>query len=90
MSERSARRDRPTEPIREAHEKARSVYCSPWVHREPAARGVASCENNAAELMLQAEIRSKARRWFVVHTTDSRHCPPKFPSSNPSSTLKTS
>jgi transposase InsO family protein len=67
------RRERLTEQIREVHEEARSVYGSPRVHRELAARGVDCCRNTVAKLMRQAEIRSKARRRFVVRTTDSRH-----------------
>lgn len=59
--------------IREIHKENRQVYGSPRVHRELAARGIACSENTVAKLMRQAEIRSKARRRFVVRTTDSRH-----------------
>ena len=67
------RRDQLVEPIRTVHKEARSVYGSPRVHRELKAQGVPCCENTVAKLMRQAEIRSKARRPFVVKTTDSRH-----------------
>jgi putative transposase len=55
------------------HEGARSVYGSPRVHRELQARGVACSENTVAKLMRAHGIRSKARRRFVVRTTESRH-----------------
>jgi transposase InsO family protein len=61
------------EQIREVHAEARSVYGSPRVHREPAARGVPCCENAVAKLMRRHEIRPRAHRRFVVKTTDSRH-----------------
>jgi putative transposase len=66
-------RARLVEQIREAHEESRSVYGSPRVYRELKARGVACCENTVAKLMHTHGIRSKARRRFVVRTTDSRH-----------------
>ena len=69
----AVRRSRLVEQIREAHAEARSVYGSPRVHRELEARGVACCENTVARLMREHGIRSKARRRFVVRTTDSRH-----------------
>jgi putative transposase len=69
----AVRRGRLVEQIREAHERARSVYGSPRVHRELEARGVACCENTVAKLMHEHGIRSKAGRRFVVRTTDSRH-----------------
>ena len=69
----AARRGRLVEQIRDVHEGARSVYGSPRVHRELAARGVACCENTVAKLMRGHDIRSKARRRFVPRTTDGRH-----------------
>jgi putative transposase len=76
--------DRPTSPtavcreglveqIRQAHRESRSVYGSPRVHRELKAQGIACCVNTVAKLMRECDIRSKARRRFVVRTTDSRH-----------------
>jgi transposase InsO family protein len=75
-SPRAQRRARLTEQIRQAHQQSRQTYGSPRVHRELAAQGVPCCENTVAKLMRQAEIRSKARRRFVVRTTDSRHDQP--------------
>jgi transposase InsO family protein len=67
------RREALVERIRAAHRESRSVYGSPRVHRELRAQGVACCENTVAKLMRLNDIRSKARRPFVVRTTDSRH-----------------
>ena len=39
----------------------------------PHARGVTCCENTVAKLMKAEGVRPKARRPFVVRTTDSRH-----------------
>ena len=61
------------ERVREAHRDSRSIYGSPRVHRELAARGVACCESTVAKLMRRHDIRSKARRRFVPRTTDGRH-----------------
>jgi putative transposase len=69
----AARRAGLVEQIREVHAEARSVYGSPRVHRELAARGIPCCENTVAELMREHEIRSEAHRRFVVKTTDGRH-----------------
>jgi transposase InsO family protein len=59
--------------IREIHQANRGVYGSPRIHRELDAQGIACSENTVAKLMRQEEIRSKAKRRFVVKTTDSRH-----------------
>jgi putative transposase len=72
-SQTAARRERLVEQIRQAHQEARSVYGSPRVHRELQARGVACSEDTVAKLMRAHGIRSKARRRFVVRTTESRH-----------------
>jgi putative transposase len=69
----AARREELVEQIRAAHRESRSTYGSPRVHRELRARGVACCESTVAKLMRANAIRSKARRRFVVRTTDSRH-----------------
>jgi transposase InsO family protein len=69
----AARRERLVAEIRAAHAEARSVYGSPRVHRELAARGVACCENTVARLMRRHGIRSAAVRRFTPRTTDSRH-----------------
>jgi transposase InsO family protein len=73
------RREALVERIRAAHRESRSTYGSPRVHRELRAQGVACCENTVARLMRQNDIRSKARRRFVVRTTDSRHGRPVAP-----------
>lgn len=65
--------DRLVTAIREVHGASRATYGSPRVHRALVARGVSCCENTVAKLMRRHEIRSKARRRFVVRTTDSRH-----------------
>lgn len=75
-SPQARRREQLTEQIRQAHQQSRQSYGSPRVYRELAAQGVPCCENTVAKLMRQAEIRSKAHRRFVVHTTDSRHDQP--------------
>jgi transposase InsO family protein len=75
----AVRRERLVERIRAAHRDSRSTYGSPRVHRELRARGVACCENTVAKLMRANDIRSKARRRFVVRTTDSRHGRPVAP-----------
>jgi transposase InsO family protein len=69
----AARREHLVEQIRAAHRESRSTYGSPRVSRELKARGVACCEDTAAELMRRHGIRSKAARRFVARTTDSRH-----------------
>jgi putative transposase len=69
----AVRREHLVEQIREAHRESRSTYGSPRVYRELQARGVACCEDTVARLMRAHDIRSKARRRFVVRTTDSRH-----------------
>ena len=73
VSGRAARVERLAGQIRGAHEESRSVYGSPRVYRALLAGGVACCVNTVAKLMKENGIRSKARRWFVPHTTDSRH-----------------
>lgn len=73
------RRERLVQQIREAHRESRSTYGSPRVHRELRDQGVACCENTVAKLMRRHDIRSKARRRFVVRTTDSRHDRPVAP-----------
>ena len=75
----ACRRDSLVNEIRQAHQASRSIYGSPRVHRELLAQGVNCSENTVAKLMRQAGIRSKTRRRFVVHTTDSRHEHPIAP-----------
>ncbi len=72
-SSQAQRREQLVEQIRAVHKENRSVYGSPRIHHELKSQGVACCQNTVAKLMRQAEIRSKARRPFVVKTTDSRH-----------------
>ena len=59
--------------IRVAHGESRATYGSPRVYRALKARGVSCCENTVARLMRAERVRAKARRPFVVRTTDSRH-----------------
>jgi len=61
------------EQIRHVHEASRHCYGSPRVHAELQAQGTRCSKNTIAKLMRTAGIRSKMRRRFVVHTTDSRH-----------------
>lgn len=67
------RRGQLVSAIREAHEASRATYGSPRIHRALKARGVTCCENTVAKLMRADGVRAKARRPFVVQTTDSRH-----------------
>ena len=59
--------------IRVVHGESRATYGSPRVCRALKARGVPCCENTVAKLMRAEPVRPKARRPFVVRTTDSRH-----------------
>ena len=67
------RRGRLVTEIRTAHGESRATYGSPRVYRALKARGVPCCENTVAGLMRAERVRAKARRPFVVRTTDSRH-----------------
>jgi putative transposase len=67
------RRTQLVEEIRQAHGKSRDTYGSPRVFKALKAQGVPCCENTVAKLMRAHGVRSKARRPFVVQTTDSRH-----------------
>ena len=67
------RRDRLVAEIRRAHGESRDTYGSPRVYRALKARGVPCCENTVAKLMKAQGVSPKARRPFVVKTTDSRH-----------------
>ena len=70
------RRDGLVAAIRQAHAASRATYGSPRVCRALQATGVACSENTVAKLMRAQRVRSKARRQFVVQTTDSRHDQP--------------
>ena len=70
------RRDGLVAAIREAHGASRRTYGSPRVYQALKARGVPCCENTVAKLMRAQRVRPKARRPFVVQTTDSRHGQP--------------
>jgi putative transposase len=59
--------------IRQVHQASRRLYGSPRVHAELAERRIAVCLNTVANLMKQAQIRSRIKRRFVVRTTDSNH-----------------
>jgi len=72
-SKRTRRRATLLEQIRQAHQRGRELYGSPRVFRELKDRGVTVCENTVAKLMKLAGIRSKTRKRFIVHTTDSNH-----------------
>jgi transposase InsO family protein len=67
------RRGRLVAEIRQAHGDSRATYGSPRVYQALKARGVPCCENTVARLMRAERVRPKARRPFVVRTTDSRH-----------------
>ena len=67
------RRDQLVAAIRVVHGESRRTYGSPRVYQALKARGVPCCENTAAKLMRAEQVRPKARRPFVVKTTDSRH-----------------
>src|SRR5690606_7642523 len=70
---RRARQDELTCRIRQVHATSRGLYGSPRVHAELKVRGVAVCQNTVARYMRQAGIASRARKRFVVLTTDSNH-----------------
>jgi transposase InsO family protein len=59
--------------IRAAHAESDENYGSPRVHRELKAQGITCSENTVAKLMQQHQVRSRMRRRFRVHTTDSNH-----------------
>ena len=67
------RRDQLVAAIRVVHGESRRTYGSPRVYQALKARGVPCCENTVAKLMRAEQVRPKARRPFVVKTTDSRH-----------------
>ena len=59
--------------IQQAHIESLATYGSPRIYQALKARGVPCCENTVAKLMRAERLRPKARRPFVVKTTDSRH-----------------
>jgi putative transposase len=67
------RRDQLVEQIRQVYVDSRSTYGSPRVYQSLKAQGVDCCENTVAKLMKAKGLKSKARRPFVVRTTDSNH-----------------
>jgi transposase InsO family protein len=67
------RRKELTDLIRKTHADSHNTYGSPRVHRNILAVGVNCSENTVAKLMRENELKSKARRRFVVKTTDSQH-----------------
>ena len=67
------RRHEIVQEIRGVHAQRGRPTARRGVHRALKAQGVACCENTVAKLMKAEGIRSKARRRFVVRTTDSRH-----------------
>ncbi len=73
------RREELTQRIRQVHRESREVYGAPRIHRQLRSQGVRCSKNTVAKLMHRAAIRSKARRRFVVRTTDSRHAHPIAP-----------
>ncbi len=62
-----------TDRIRQVHQRSRAVYGSPRVHRDLLEADVRCSKNTVAKLMRAAGLRSKRRKRFRVHTTDSRH-----------------
>jgi len=69
----SLRRGQLVEQIRQVHAESRAAYGSPRVYHALKAQGVACSENTVAKLMKAKGLKSKARRPFVVRTTDSNH-----------------
>ena len=67
------------ERIRHVHQRSRAIYGSPRVHRDLLADDVCCSKNTVAKLMRAAGLRSKRRKRFCVHTTDSRHGHPIAP-----------
>ena len=67
------RRDQLVKQIRQVHDDSHATYGSPRVYQLLKAQGVACCENTVAKLMKAKSIKSKAKRPFIVRTTDSRH-----------------
>lgn len=72
-SKRQERQEQLTGQIRQAHADSRQLYGSPRVAAELKARGVRVCENTVARYMRAAGLASRARKRFVVRTTDARH-----------------
>jgi putative transposase len=72
-SAQSTRREQLVQRIQAVHEDSRQRYGSPRIHAELRAQGTSCSRNTVAKLMRLRGIRSKMRRRFVVHTTDSRH-----------------
>lgn len=72
-SPRRQRQAQLTEQIRAAHAASRQLYGSPRVAAELKARGVRVCQNTVARYMRAAGIAGRARKRFVVRTTDARH-----------------
>lgn len=73
------RQARLTDEIRAVHQRSRSVYGSPRVHRDLVEAEVRCSKNTVAKLMRAAGLRSKMHRRFRVRTTDSRHGHPIVP-----------
>lgn len=61
-----------------SHKRNRSVYGSPRVHADLAARGVRVGKKRVARLMRENGLQARPRRRFVA-TTDSRHDEPLAP-----------
>ena len=59
--------------IRVVHGEGRATYGSPRVYQALKARDIPCSENTVAKLMRAERVRPKARRPFVVKTTDRRH-----------------
>jgi transposase InsO family protein len=70
------RRERLVAEIRAVHGDSHATYGSPRVYQALQARGIPCSENTVAKLMRAEGVRAKARRPFVVRTTDSRHDQP--------------
>jgi transposase InsO family protein len=79
ISTRTLRRSRLIESIRQVHSHSRGLYGSPRVHRQLRAQGTNCCRNTVAKLMKQQQIRSRIKRRFRIHTTDSNHAYPIAP-----------
>jgi putative transposase len=78
-SSQGQRRGELVELIRQSHQESHALYGSPRIHKDLVEQGIQVCRNTVAKLMKATQIRSKIKRRFVVHTTDSKHDHPIAP-----------
>jgi putative transposase len=72
-SSRHQRRQDLLAKIRQVHQDSRQTYGSPRICRQLQSQQIRCCRNTVAKLMKNNGIRSKIKRRFVLHTTDSKH-----------------